>query len=94
MDIEKRELLFAEIGKFFLDIAKLIFGGIILAGIMEIGVDKYLLFMIGGALTVIFAIAGLLLMILSKTPLFRLSAPRVKLKSYPKPLMLMRLSMY
>ena len=67
MDIEKRELLFAEIGKFFLDIAKLIFGGIILAGIMEIGVDKYLLFMIGGALTVIFAIAGLLLMILSKT---------------------------
>ena len=34
---------------------------------MEIGVDKYLLFMIGGALTVIFAIAGLLLMILSKT---------------------------
>ena len=67
MDIEKRELLFTEIGKFFLDIAKLIFGGIILAGIMEIGVDKYLLFMIGGALTVIFAIAGLLLMILSKT---------------------------
>ena len=67
MDIEKRELLFAEIGKFFLDIAKLIFGGIILAGIMEIGVDKYLLFMIGGALTVIFAMAGLLLMILSKT---------------------------
>ena len=66
MDIEKRELLFAEIGKFFLDIAKLIFGGIILAGIMEIGVDKYLLFMIGGALTVIFAMAGLLLMILSK----------------------------
>ena len=67
MDIEKRELLFDEIGKFFLDIAKLIFGGIILAGIMEIGVDKYLLFMIGGALTVIFAMAGLLLMILSKT---------------------------
>lgn len=67
MDIEKRELLFAEIGKFFLDIAKLIFGGIILAGIMEIGVDKYLLFMIGGALTIIFAMAGLLLMILSKT---------------------------
>ncbi len=67
MDIEKRELLFAEIGKFFLDIAKLIFGGTILAGIMEIGVDKYLLFMIGGALTVIFAMAGLLLMILSKT---------------------------
>lgn len=67
MDIEKRELLFAEIGKFFLDIAKLIFGGIILAGIMEIVVDKYLLFMIGGALTIIFAMAGLLLMILSKT---------------------------
>lgn len=67
MDIEKRELLFAEIGKFFLDIAKLIFGGIILAGIMEIGVDKYLLFTIGGICTVIFAIVGLYAIMYSKS---------------------------
>ena len=67
MDIEKRELLFAEIGKFFLDIAKLIFGGIILAGIMEIGVEQFLLFLFGGLCVAIFAIAGVCFMMYSKT---------------------------
>ena len=67
MDIEKRESLFAEAGKFCIDIAKLIFGGIILAGIMEVGMDKFFLFTIGGICTVIFAIVGLYAIMYSKS---------------------------
>ena len=52
MKQKKRELLMQESGKYFLDISKLIFGGVILAGIMNLGVDSLYLFGIGGSLVV------------------------------------------
>ena len=35
MKSEKKEVLLSETGKFLIDIAKLVFGGVILAGIMR-----------------------------------------------------------
>lgn len=58
MKQKKRELLMQESGKYFLDISKLIFGGVILAGIMNLGVDSLYLFGIGESLVVIFAGIG------------------------------------
>ena len=67
MERERKEAVLAEIGKFFIDIAKLVFGGIILASIMKIEVDKSLLFILGGVAVIIFALAGLLFIALSKS---------------------------
>ena len=64
---ERKEAVLAEIGKFFIDIAKLVFGGIILASIMKIEVNKSLLFILGGIAVVAFALAGLLFIALSKS---------------------------
>ena len=47
-----------ELGKYCLDISKLIFGGVILAGIMNLGVEGYYLFGVGGALVAFFAVIG------------------------------------
>lgn len=47
-----------EYGKYCLDMSKLIFGGVILAGIMNLGVNNSILFGIGGALVTIFAVVG------------------------------------
>ena len=67
MEKERKEAVLAEIGKFFIDIAKLVFGGIILASIMKIEVNKSLLFILGGIAVVAFALAGLLFVALSKS---------------------------
>ena len=67
MEKERKEAVLAEIGKFFIDIAKLVFGGIILASIMKIEVNKSLLFILGGIAVVAFALAGLLFIALSKS---------------------------
>lgn len=66
MDRERRNLIMAETGKFMLDIAKLVFGGIILACIMQITVNKLLLLIVGLAFVVAFAFAGLICIALSK----------------------------
>ena len=55
---KKRELMMQEYGKYFLDMSKLIFGGVILAGIMHLGVDDAILLGIGGPIVVLFAIIG------------------------------------
>lgn len=48
-----------ELGKYFLDISKLIFGGIVIASIIKIeNVSRYGLLMIGVAVTSIFAWIG------------------------------------
>lgn len=60
-----KELLLGELGKYCMDISKLVFGGIILAGVMELDVDKALLFGIGFAAVLIMAVAGLLFNVLS-----------------------------
>ena len=40
MKQKKRELMMQELGKYSLDMSKLIFGGVILAGIMNLGVNE------------------------------------------------------
>lgn len=37
-----------EMGRFLVDIAKLVFAGVILAGIMDEGIDRKMLFILGG----------------------------------------------
>lgn len=65
MKSEKRNAIYSETGKFLLDMAKLIFGGIILAGIMKLDINKLLLFSVGAAFVVLFFSAGILFITLS-----------------------------
>ena len=58
MKQKKRELMMQEYGKYCLDMSKLIFGGVILAGIMNLGVDDFVLFGTGGILVALFASMG------------------------------------
>ena len=67
MEKEKKEAILSEVGKFFIDIAKLVFGGIILASIMKIDVKQSLLFILGGIAVIIVVTVGLLFIALSKS---------------------------
>ena len=67
MKSEKKEVLLSETGKFLIDIAKLVFGGVILAGIMRYDdINPALLFSIGGIVVALCCISGLSLIVLSK----------------------------
>ena len=55
-----------EAGKFCLDIAKLVFGGVILAGIMQQGIDFNSLFLTGLSVVLLFVIFGFYLIKKSK----------------------------
>ena len=49
MENERKQTLLAEVGSFLIVIAKLVFGGVILAGIMEYEtIHQTILFIIGG----------------------------------------------
>ena len=48
-----------ELGKYLLDISKLVFAGVILAGIMSSNVNKWVLFLIGGVVCIITLLFGL-----------------------------------
>jgi uncharacterized membrane protein YraQ (UPF0718 family) len=50
-----------EVGKILIDIAKLVFAGVILAGLMRQDLSAALLFTIGGISTVSMIVAGLML---------------------------------
>ena len=64
---ERRETILSETGKVLVDIAKLVFGGVILAGIMKYeSVNSALLYGIGGAAVAACFISGLILLTLSK----------------------------
>lgn len=64
---ERKDTILGESGKFLIDIAKLVFGGVILSGIMKgDNMDKLLLFLIGGIVVLLCFISGMLLMALSK----------------------------
>ena len=67
MEKERKEAVLSEIGKFFIDIAKLVFGGIILASIMKIEINRSLLFILGGISVLVFAASGLMFIALSKS---------------------------
>ena len=58
MKQKKKELMMQEYGTYFLDMSKLIFGGIILAGIMNVGFNNAVLFSVGGLFVFIFAYYG------------------------------------
>ena len=47
-----------ETGKYCLDLSKLIFGGVILGSIMNLGVDNIYLFGVGGVWVVLLSIIG------------------------------------
>ena len=42
MEKERKEVIFTETGKLLIDVAKLVFGGVILAGIMKLDVNRAL----------------------------------------------------
>ncbi len=68
---ENVDVLLSEAGKFLIDIAKLIFGGVILASIMKFdGIDPLLLFIllfsVGTIVIIICFLSGLILLALSK----------------------------
>ena len=51
-----------ELGKFMVDIAKLVFAGVIIAGIMDENIDHRLLFLMGSLVVIVFAFVGLIIM--------------------------------
>ena len=72
MENEKKTAVLQETGKFLIDIAKLVFGGIMLAGIILAVIMKYdsinqaWLFSIGGTTVLLCFIFGLILTAASK----------------------------
>lgn len=63
----RKAVALEETGKFLIDIAKLVFGGVILAGIMEYeNLNSWLLFTIGSICVVVFFVVGLIFTTLSK----------------------------
>ena len=64
---EEKNSVFMEAGKFCLDIAKLIFGGVILAGLMKQDIEYISLFLIGLGVVIIFTFLGLRLIAKSKS---------------------------
>lgn len=65
MTEERKKTLFAEIGKYCTDISKLVFGGIILAGLMDLEINRLVLILSGLAVVLIFAVAGVSFSVLS-----------------------------
>lgn len=59
--IDSQKIFKYEFGKFMVDIAKLVFGGVILAGIMNQEINHQLLFTLGSVIVVSFAMIGLLI---------------------------------
>lgn len=55
-----------ELGKYCIDLSKLVFGGIILAGIMDLDISRIMLFGIGTCITILTAIAGFICILLSE----------------------------
>ena len=60
---DSRRKVFLKASDFFLDLAKLVFAGIILTGIVDLDVNKVALFIIGSVVTVLLASLGYLLLI-------------------------------
>lgn len=58
---EKKNLLFEKFGDYCLDISKLVFGGVILAAVMQLDINTTWWFVIGGIIVCIMAFAGYVL---------------------------------
>ena len=55
---ERQKALYLKVGDFLLDLAKLVFGGIILTGIIDLNLDKVWLFLLGAFVAAIFICWG------------------------------------
>ena len=67
MKKESKEAILSETGRFLIDIAKLVFGGVILAGIMKYdNINPWLSFSIGGIVVLVCFLSGVILTALSK----------------------------
>ena len=67
MEKERKQALLQETGKFLVDIAKLVFGGVILAGIMEFEtINQTVLFIIGSLVVAACFSIGLAFIVFSK----------------------------
>lgn len=53
-----------ELGKYFLDLSKLVFGGIVLSQILDMTENKMLILLFGTGAVIIFAIIGILFFII------------------------------
>ena len=60
---DNKRKVYLKASDFFLDLAKLVFAGIILTGIVDLEVNKVLLFIIGGVVTTLLAFFGYTLFI-------------------------------
>ncbi len=67
MEKNRKEAVFAELGKYSIDISKLVFGGVILAGIMKLDVNKIALFGLGILVVIATLVAGLIFTVLSNS---------------------------
>ena len=55
---KNNSLLMKELGVYCLAISKLIFGGVVLAGIMDLEINRYWLFGLGSLIVIVIALAG------------------------------------
>ncbi len=62
-----KQIMFGELGKYCIDISKLVFGGVILAGIMKLDINRILLFGLGTIIVLLTVIAGLICMLLANS---------------------------
>lgn len=56
---EKLHPVAKKLGDFFIDVAKLIIGGVILAGLMKQDIDYFILAMVGGVVVTLFLSFGI-----------------------------------
>ncbi|MBQ8655778.1 MAG: ABC transporter permease [Prevotella sp.] len=61
MSKARKRKFYLKLSDFLLDLAKLIFGGIILTGIIDLEINKALLFITGSAVATILAVWGFVL---------------------------------
>ena len=64
IDNKTKSDLYDKFSSYALDLSKLVFGGVILAGIMGMKVDTNLLFIIGGFSVIILTLLGFVLIVL------------------------------
>lgn len=64
IDSKTKSDLYDKFSSYALDLSKLVFGGVILAGIMGMQVDTNLLFIIGGFSVMILTLLGFILIVL------------------------------
>jgi len=55
----RKELMYKEVGKYCLDLSKLVFGGVILAGVMDLGFDLIPLILVGLGFVFVFVFGAM-----------------------------------